>query len=293
MKINVLISLLILLMAAPSSWSCTPDTKEGLVPDNDLYIPVDAKQNKDQEITKEVYDRVLDEINEVYEPIVRSHGGKLNIMRLWHDGTVNAMAHRRGGTWNIVMYGGLARHDTITPDGLALAACHEIGHHIGGAPKKYSFFANWITNEGQADYFATLKCLRKVWRSQDNERIVEKLTVPELVIDQCTKQFNQKEDRLLCQRGAMAGLSVAKLFQALRRQAESPEFNRPDSARVPRTVDHHPATQCRLDTYYAGALCDVLDADDVDQSDEKVGVCNRRDSRQIGARPFCWFAPKA
>lgn len=273
--------------------ACTMDGKEGLVPENDLYIPADAKSMADANIDEAKFNEIIEKVMVIYEPIVRDHGGELKALKYWDSGTVNAYAHRRGGTWNIAMYGGLARHPAITEDGLALATCHEIGHHIGGAPKKSSFFgSSWITNEGQADYFATLKCLRKVFRSDDNLAIVSKMNVPEKVTETCTKLFSNEEDRLICQRGAMAGLSVAKLFQSLRRQDTAPEFTTPDTTVVSSTSHAHPPTQCRLDTYYQGALCDVLDKDDVDQDDESVGVCYRASGHTDGTRPLCWFKPR-
>src|SRR5690606_8921942 len=138
----------------------------------------------------------------------REHRGRLNAIKEWDDGTVNAYADRNGGTWNIILYGGLARHPAITEDGLALAACHELGHHIGGAPKKSTYFgSSWITNEGQADYFATLKCLRKYFRNDNNAQIVAKLEIPDSVRKKCSKQFSNKDDNLICQRSAMAGHS--------------------------------------------------------------------------------------
>jgi Zn-dependent protease with chaperone function len=54
------------------------------------------------------------------------------------------------------MFGGLARDPLVTKDGFSAVICHEIGHHIAGAPRK-GF--SWASNEGQADYFATTKCL--------------------------------------------------------------------------------------------------------------------------------------
>ena len=273
--------------------ACSMDGKDGFVPENNMNIPADAKAMMDSNIDEKKFNEIIDGVTEIYEPIVRGHGGELKAIKLWDDGTVNAYAHRRGGTWNIAMYGGLARHKDITPDGLALAACHEIGHHIGGAPKKSSWMgSSWITNEGQADYFATLKCLRKVFRTDDNSEIVAKLNVPEKVAARCTKLFPNDEDSLICQRSAMAGLSVAKLFQDLRRQTQAPDFDTPDANEVSSTSHAHPATQCRLDTYYQGAICDVLDKDDVDQEDESIGVCYRHEGHTDGVRPLCWFKPK-
>jgi len=74
------------------------------------------------------------------------------------------------------MFGGLARHETMTPDGFATVVCHELGHHLGGVPKKFSWFGNsWASNEGQADYFGIMKCLRKMFEHEDNVKIVKEI----------------------------------------------------------------------------------------------------------------------
>lgn len=278
-------------LTANTGFTCTPDGVEGIVPENDLNIPFNAKSV--YTIDEIEFNAVIDKVTAIYEPVVSQMGGELNVERNWDDGTVNAYASRRGGTWNIHMFGGLARHETITSDGFALVVCHELGHHIGGAPKKGGWFGTWATNEGQADYFSTLKCLRKVFRGEDNATIVSKMDVPKVVVKTCEEQWSDENERLICQRGAMAGLSVSKLFQNLRNADEAPDFNRPDSNVVSRTDHNHPAYQCRLDTYYQGALCHVSDTLDVDQDDATVGVCNRADSVETGTRPLCWFKPES
>ena len=229
-------------------------------------------------------------------------GGKLNIERNWTDGTVNAYASQSGSTWKVAMFGGLARHETITKDAMALVVCHEIGHHIGGAPKKggsagggwwggSSGASSWASNEGQADYFATLKCLRKAWINDNNEAIVKSLTVPKLVTDMCKKNYKRnKVDTALCVRTSMAGKSVGDLFAALGRSAE-PKFDTPDAVIVSKTDDNHPKAQCRLDTYYQGSLCDVNMNEDVSQKEEVQGTCHGSLGHKIGVRPLCWFKP--
>lgn len=289
---NLLFILSISTVIATPAFTCTMDGKEGIVPDNDLYISADSKSIMNSNIDEAKFNEVIDKVFNVYEPIVADMGGELKVIRNWEDGTVNAYAHRQGGTWNVAMFGGLARHEAITEDGFALVVCHEIGHHIGGAPKKRTFWSSWATNEGQADYFATLKCLRKVFRAEDNAKVLSNVEVPETVVNTCASQFSGLEDQLICQRGAMAGLSTAKLFQALRRQDTAPDFDTPDTEVVSRTNHNHPQTQCRLDTYFSGAICDILDTDEVDQDDESVGVCYRKNGDSTGVRPLCWFAPK-
>lgn len=271
-------------------WSCSEDGSEGFLPENNLRIPVDALRTAG--ITEEQFNNVIDSVESVYAPIVAQEGGKLIISRGWTDATVNAYAQRSGSNWMVSMFGGLARHETITPEGFALVVCHEVGHHIGGAPKKVGYYSNsWASNEGQSDYFATLKCLRKVWLNDNNAEIISQMEVPAALSSACNKQWSSTEDRALCIRGGMAGDSVAKLFAALRNQQPS-KFETPDSNVVSVTNDNHPATQCRLDTYFQGALCEVSFNDNVNQSEEVAGTCHGSLGHNIGLRPTCWFKAK-
>lgn len=288
------------LTLAGSAFTCSENGKDGIVPENDLYIPSSMKSING--ITEEDFNKAIDEVEEIYAPIVAGMGGKLNIERNWNDGTVNAYASQSGRTWKVAMFGGLARHATITKDGFALVVCHEIGHHIGGAPKKGGSAgggwwggnggaSSWASNEGQADYFATLKCLRKAWMNDNNAAIVKSLDVPQLVTDMCKKNYkNNKVDTALCVRTSMAGKSVSDLFSALSRLPET-KFETPDSSVVSKTNDNHPKAQCRLDTYYQGSLCDVNMNEDVSQSEEVQGTCHGSLGHKTGLRPLCWFKP--
>lgn len=283
----------ILLATVQNAWTCTEDGKEGIIEDNTQYIPADSKSMLQSNIDEPMFHKIIDDVTSIYNPIFENDfNATLKVERNWEDGTVNAYAHRRGGSWNIAMFGGLARHETITPDGFALVVCHEIGHHIGGAPKKGGWFSSWATNEGQADYFATLKCLRKYFKKMnDTEEVLAKLEVPQAVVDACSREFASKEEQMICQRGSMAGLSTAKLFQALRNQETAPRFTTPDENIVSRTDHDHPQTQCRLDTYYQGAICGVHETAAVSQRDADEGVCSRSNGDGTGLRPLCWYKP--
>lgn len=270
--------------------SCTEDGSTGFLPENNLKISVAEKRFGG--INEEQFNEAIESVESVYAPIVASMGGKLVVSRAWSDPTVNAYAQRQGNNWMVNMFGGLARHQTITKDGFSLVVCHEIGHHIGGAPKKASAWSNtWASNEGQSDYFATLKCLRRVWMSDDNVSIVANMEVPSTLKESCEKQWSNEADRAICVRGGMAGDSVARLFQALRKQPKPANFDTPDPKQVSMTDDNHPDTQCRLDTYFQGALCEVSFNDDVDQSSEVAGTCHGSTGQTAGLRPLCWFKP--
>ncbi len=280
--------LFVALTLSGSVLACSEDGKEGFLPENDLYIPVGTKMKGG--LTEAQFNAVIDKIEAIYAPIVSNMGGNLKIARKWDDGTVNANATRLGG-WNVNMYGGLARHATITEDGFALVLCHEIGHHLGGAPKVGMILNRWASNEGQSDYFATLKCLRNAFVNDNNKAIAKKLKAPETLVNACAKAWPNKDDAALCVRNGMAGASVAGLFAALRSKPEA-KFETPDTTVVTKTNDAHPAHQCRLDTYFAGALCEVAQNEDVSQKDEVKGTCHATLGHTSGLRPLCWFKPK-
>jgi hypothetical protein len=269
--------------------ACTKNGEEGFLPKNKLNIPVDTKNLTG--ITEAQFNSVIDQVEDMYAPIVSEYGGKLKVVRKWTDGTVNAYAEQIGSEWQVAMFGGLARHKTITPDGFALVVCHELGHHIGGAPRYAG--DDWASNEGQADYFATLKCLRRVWQSEDNASIIRSMDVPAFLTSSCKKQWPNKVDQAICIRGGMAGDSVAKLFQALSWSMKAPKFDTPDPKQVTATNDNHPDTQCRLDTYFQGALCEKSFNEESGQTDEVSGACHSASNHKIGLRPRCWFMPTA
>ena len=58
-----------------------------------------------------------------------------------------------------------------------------------------------------------------------------------------------------------------------------------------KTDHNHPASQCRLDTYFAGALCNADHYQDVDDSDAEIGTCVRSEEMVLGVRPLCWYKP--
>ena len=271
--------------------ACDIHGTTGIVEENSLWIGPDFKGPTT--ITEARFNEILDRVQRIYTPIVEDKGGKLVVSRNWTDGTVNAYAQQSGSTWTISMFGGLARHETITEDGFALVACHEIGHHIGGAPKKASYFgSSWASNEGQSDYWGTMKCLRRYMAEDDNIAIVEAMgPIDQYAQEKCEANFTSPEEIAMCIRGSMAGMSLGNLFRALRRMTTLLEFKTPDPAVATRTNDAHPAPQCRLDTYFAGAICSVDVEQDVSNTNADQGVCARSEDFTDGVRPLCWFKP--
>lgn len=263
---------------------------DGFVEENDLWIADLGIMNNDG-ISEATFHEVLDRVEKLYTPVIAARGGQLRVVRNWSDGTVNAYARRLGRVYEISMFGGLARHPSITADGFALVACHEIGHHLGGAPKINNIFNRWASNEGQSDYYAGLKCLREFYTPESNLEWLEGREVSETVFEACTFNFEELQDQISCMRSSYAGLSVGYLFQDLRKENNPPQFHTPDTSVVSRTDDRHPATQCRLDTYFQGAICDRSQDEDLSDTNYQQGTCARTAGYSEGVRPLCWFAP--
>ncbi|MCB9094507.1 MAG: hypothetical protein H6621_05505 [Halobacteriovoraceae bacterium] len=281
-------------------------------PKNNKKIPAYSrvkKINGSRQITEKEFNAVLDKVEEILAPVVKERGGILVVNREWQDGTVNAYAHREGDEYHITMFGGLARHEETTPDGFALVACHEIGHHIGGSPRKP---ARWASNEGQSDYWATLKCAKRLWEKDENIVVMNERAelqrklkfrkqldydlINEYAKKSCDKAYESRTKRdaegaALCLRAAMGGLSLARLLADLG-GSNMPEFDTPDPSKVSSTNHAHPAAQCRLDTYFNGSLCALSYSDEVNSDDPFPGTCNRIENHKVGLRPLCWFQPK-
>lgn len=267
--------------AGPVRAGAVQKTFPSFLPENTLQIPVGfsaagLKENQ--------FNLVLDRVQAVYGPIVEAKGGHLVIERHWDDPTVNAYASEDGKDWKIAMFGGLARHPTITENAFYLVACHELGHHLGGHPKISG--NDWATNEGGADYYSTLKCLRRVLPAS------APWGVDPVAAKACNASFRDRASRNRCKASAMAGLAAATLFQQLS-ETGAVSFTTPDPSVVSAMDDSHPAAQCRLDTYFQGALCAKPVDQDVSNADANAGACTRKQGFSVGLRPRCWYKPPA
>ncbi|HBL15307.1 MAG: hypothetical protein A2X36_17270 [Elusimicrobia bacterium GWA2_69_24] len=267
-----------------------PKLCDGFLPENDLRISVGSFDDKGMNETE--FNAVLDVVQRIYGPEVAARGGVLELNRLWTNDTVNANASRRGNKYIVNMYGGLARHQAVTQDGFALVACHEMAHHLGGAPKSAGW-NGWASIEGQADYAANLKCLRRVFSEDGGSAFTRPLGLDPIAVEACGQAFLQPRDAALCVRGTMAGLSVTALFRALRQEETEPRFDTPDPNVVAETDEAHPATQCRLDTYFQGSICAQPVAAGVDDKNPVPGTCTAAGGFAVGLRPLCWYKPPA
>lgn len=270
-------------------------------PDNDLKFPVHSKQ-KSLEALSGINEFQANQIIENFKRVTsgdiqRQLGKKLIINLDWENPRVNASATSDDNDNPvIILYGGMVRHPDLSADGLYTILCHELGHHLGGAPKKfrgYSQKRSWSSAEGQADYYAAAKCLPFIFRQPISSPKMENLVG--------TKQLSAAEiscgNDLICSRILLAGYSVAKVFASLRDYMDEPSLSAHDKELVWETNMGHPRPQCRLDTIRSGALCSVSPSLPFDGIDPSIGACFSYKSDdvegEIGARPRCWFYPES
>jgi len=236
-------------------------------------------------ISESAFNKVLDDFYKVYAPVAKEKGYKLSIKRKWSDSTINASTTREGSTWVINAYGGLARHELMTEDAFLMVMCHEIGHQMGGYPAQ-----SWASNEGQADYFATMKCFRKMMLSGavKNVRYIRTNTEVEKA---CSVQHKSYDEIAMCKKGAMVGYTLASVLNSLSNGSTKINFNTPDKTEVIKTNNRHPKAQCRLDTYYAGAVCGVHYSEEFSPESPINGACAEEKGDTFGVRPRCWYKP--
>jgi len=275
------------------------------LPEADLRRAESSLTEGTPNITEPEFRAIVAQIQNSYQAVAKKHGGNLAISGDWKSETLNAGASQMFGSWKVVISGALARRPELTPDGTALILCHELGHHLGGYsfhPAGHPFEGVWAANEGQADYFATQVCARKIWAPEKEKNAGYRANAPEFVRERCNTAWGNPDDQDLCYRVSAATESVTNTMAALMKKP-APKFETPDTAVVEKTLNAHPAVQCRMDTSFQGAICPV-DYDEsiipgkkttggpfgVEAEKEAARVsCTAYSGQAFGRRPSCWF----
>lgn len=263
-------------------------------PPNNLRFPILASG----QMSQLDFNRILQVAQQTYAPIFWQMGlGRFQILPRWEDNTVNANAFVHDfetspgvqtPTRFVQIFGGLARHPLMTREALLLTVCHEIGHHLGGYPK-YDQGHNWASTEGQSDYFSTAKCTRLIFRQlTSNAAWLEHAQVDFQVRTQCQASFPDSPlEATMCMRSAMGGLSLARVLGSLNSAPTQVDFLHRDLSSVSETFEGHPNAQCRLDTYFQGAICRASEFTAFGSAPGQ-GDCHSRENLR-GSRPTCWY----
>ena len=228
-----------------------------------------------------------------FDPIIISKGGELEIILDTVSSRINATASRVDNLWKIKFFGGMLNHRLMNKNLFTAILCHELGHHIAGAPlkKARSHSVAWVSVEGQADYFTTNICLKKLYLYSDNETFVKRVNVNSFIKRKCESTSSTLDESYLCQRllyvSEELGRFIVKIKAGRRGSREPvPRFSKPDIRKVKSTMEQHPMAQCRLDSFFQGTLCqDFYISNDLKNCKDIWG------DHLYGARPRCWYAP--
>lgn len=230
--------------------------------------------------------QVMELIYRVYADDFFAKGLSLQLNYI-EDSTFNAFARREGADGEIAsvnILSGLGMNENSNTDVVALVTCHELGHHVGGLPHYEGYE---MSNEGQADYFAGIECLRRYY-----EVTPFKVPLDVGAVKSCRRVWSDSLEVEACARTIGAGQAVAKIFARNNTGLMTmPDLTRRNIQRVTEMFDSHPEAQCRLDTYSAGALCSENFGEPVAQDDVWTGVCSEERGDRVGVRPRCWYSP--
>ena len=186
--------------------------------------------------------------------------------------------------YEVVIEPRLFRVDLADQDLLSLIVCHELGHLVGGAPKMIdpdTGRPGLFSAEGQADYFATAKCLKTLWKDTVRFNSVD----PYYVDPMCSNQ----ENPALCRRIAN---SIGNFIRLLGRTSANEEIFFSQRGRRSRayTLLTHPSPTCRMETLLAGTFCTKPASDLFLLNDPLYSSCNKIDGYpSVMTRPACWF----
>jgi hypothetical protein len=208
----------------------------------ELMRPTGAK------LTKARFNAVIRIMETEFQGLAAESGRKLEFLTDYDEDWAQAFA-RRWETDQVIVYGGASGLNGGSEDSFALILCHEVGHLYGGTP--YSDEHNKLAVEGQADFWSTRECFK---------RIALKLTA-KVPLEASLKFCNAD---VVCARTIEAAL-VVTAFYADNRSLVHPKLDTPDVTTAEATNRTHPLPQCRLDTLKAGL--------------------------EFLSRPLCWYKP--
>lgn len=233
---------------------------------------------------------LIDRVRKVYDPVFASRGYEVEYLLYWDVNEGNAMTSESKDmkkAW-FAFSGGLLRSRYMTRDGFLFAACHEIGHHLGGFPKEKELA--WCSTEGQADYFANLQCMKEILKGDPENAKALELKLPGNIVRRCRKTYKDDESFRICLRSTKAAEDAFRFLQARERKGDADDslFNR-ILLPVNETIMRYPEHPCRAESAYRGAICDRVS--ELSDTDETAGFCHERNGDRTGMRPRCWFKP--
>lgn len=239
-------------------------------------------------LTEKDFRELINRVRKVYDPVFEAKGYEVEYLLYWDVEEGNAMTSEAKDKKKayFLFAGGLLRARYMTKDGFLFAACHEIGHHLGGFPKEKDL--PWCSVEGQADYFANLRCMKEILKGDPENAKAREFDLPANIKKKCETMFSDEESVNICLRSTKAGEDAFRFLQAKQtgKDADASLFNQVLSP-VKETILKYPDHACRAETAFRGSVCDRTG--ELSDTDETMGTCHKKNGDLVGLRPSCWF----
>ncbi len=205
------------------------------------------------------------------------------IFEIQNTDSVNAYASFDDNDFPLVSIStGLLKESLIDLDTIALIICHEVGHFYGGSPKQFrgrSTKLSWSSAEGQADFYATAVCAKKIFpllpKVVQTKELGESSKVENELLDICKSEE--------CLRIGLASYKLASIYAKIKFWDQVISLKNKDRTISNKINRGHPNPQCRFDTMILGVLCDKTHIQN--QGENPSLSC--ADSRY--KRPTCWY----
>lgn len=212
-------------------------------------------------------ENIIKEFTYAYENEVIKDGKRYVVNKKWSDNTFDlSIKLNADNSLVLLITKGAIENKKMTKDAFRLILCHEFGHYFGGAPKKNN--QHWASSEGQSDYYATSKCIKRMLPQDDN--FIQRVKNATLLFGQMLAIMNNEDSKKI-------------------------SLEAKDSREVMSMDTTHPSAQCRVDTMIAGLNCPLSEKVEFSNTNPDVGACLESSIRPeiaAGARPRCWYRPK-
>ncbi|HKU42055.1 MAG TPA: hypothetical protein VJR89_28045, partial [Polyangiales bacterium] len=240
---------------------------------------------------------ILERLKALYEPDAKAQNRSLEINILDEDRLPIARSHGGADAWGITVSQAFLEGQMLSDDVMATVFCQEIGWLFGGFP----FLGGTQAAEGQAAYYASKECLRRLWVSDVSLNAAAGNGLDASLRKQCDDALPSAADRGLCYRTVRAAQDSTRWFERATTYPPA-KLTTPDPTVVDRTNVEYITPQCRIDTLLHGALCDKRFAANVipGLAQSNTGINTPEAERAAaeysctsgaGARPACWFKP--
>lgn len=226
---------------------------------------------------------------DLYTLEVEGKGARFEIVLTDKDKIPQALSRKTSeGVWQIEVYQSMLDLKSQSIQTLGMMLCHEVGHFLGGepyvigrqlTPAVRQRAPKQMSCEGEADYFSTSVCFRKLAKLVAELKL-EKAFEGELN-NECYLSFSTNGDREICLSGLKIARDLAIVYQDILTVMGFPTTfqNRFDPSVSDRTLNYvgeYPTLECRYQTLVHGLLC----------AEKENGEC--LDPRWM--RPLCWFS---